>query len=938
MGIFGRPVARVKRVRGFLRESSSSGSGRILEKMEHSGAAAALIDQGVRSAPAGAENVATRRQGTFHDSLRTLFHAGSFTGLTDGQLLERFALRDGEAAERAFAALVERHGGIVLSTCRSILRDDHEARDAFQATFLVLVRKAGSLWVRDSLGPWLHRVAYRAASRARRDAERRRRAEREAAGRTANRTVEAGDRDLATILHEEVDRLPERYRIPVVLCDLEGRTYEETARHLGCPVGTIKSRLARGRECLRGRLIRRGLSLATGMVVAEWSASSASASVSPALIRATIRAAARFATVGNATAGAVSASVVTLAEGVLRTMLRAKVNAVVSTFVAVAIAVTTMGWFVRAGQGVGESPRESTPQATGKAAARGIVDLQGNWIVRGYPSGQALGLVKIDLRDRQPRASLLSVGSANFFSKEESAVEDPRIDEESVHFTLRLKPKAEPSARTFVVDAHVMPGDDGSKVLFGSMEVSRLRFPAELERTDQTVLDPKKADALGPGTDDLTRYNRSHDAGEKRLILEGILKKYPSQPITYTAALMLTYELARSKASPEEVRDAATQAMRMAARYGREMERSAAHFVAWGLVNLEGRADLALDVARKAEAVLRPTDPVSVQASILKTLAAALRRAGKKDESRALGDRIARLDEILDRESIKKMPEVKLAASSGRPARHDRAVLVEVFAEARLSYYVNVASACDALMKTYSRGELVLIAYHTGETKNQSDALASEESAARARYYGLAASPSICVDGKARNLMQLAMLNPQLVRTPQAGYDLTRSWVEDRSKVEPQAELGLEVGRQGEKIHIKARVSKLKRTGDPIRLRFVLLETSVHYDGGNDIRLSLHVVRAFPGGVDGLALNAESTEHEASVHTGVILKNLDRYLDRFADERAFPDNDRPIEFGPLKVVAFVQDDASKEILQATQIDVPPLIEAPSGRISPPSTP
>ena len=95
--------------------------------------------------------------------LRSLFHTGSLTGLTDGQLLERYALHDGEEAELAFATLVARHGAMVWCTCRAVLRDDHDAGDAFQAAFLVLVRKARSLWVRDSLGPWLHRVALRAA-------------------------------------------------------------------------------------------------------------------------------------------------------------------------------------------------------------------------------------------------------------------------------------------------------------------------------------------------------------------------------------------------------------------------------------------------------------------------------------------------------------------------------------------------------------------------------------------------------------------------------------------------------------------------------------------------------------------------------------------------------------------------------------------------------
>ena len=137
--------------------------------------------------------------------------------------------------------------------------------DAFQATFLVLARKGGSLWVRDSLGPWLHRVACRAATRARAGAARRRALELRLAERQGGRTHDGDRDDLAAVLHEELDRLPDRYRVPIVLCDLEGRTCEEAARHLGCPIGTIGSRLVRGRERLRDRLRRRGLAPDAGV-------------------------------------------------------------------------------------------------------------------------------------------------------------------------------------------------------------------------------------------------------------------------------------------------------------------------------------------------------------------------------------------------------------------------------------------------------------------------------------------------------------------------------------------------------------------------------------------------------------------------------------------------------------------------------------------------
>jgi RNA polymerase sigma factor (sigma-70 family) len=190
--------------------------------------------------------------------LRTLFSEGTIRDLTDGQLLERIATESGEAAEQAFSALFERHGAMVLRVCRGVLVDTHEIEDAFQATFLVLVKKARSLWVRDSLGPWLHQVAFRTASCARKLAARRRRHERLAAA-SANETHSEPEDELERVLHEEIERLPDRYRAPVVLCDLEGRTHEQAARHLGWPIGTVKSRQSRARERLRQRLLRRGV-------------------------------------------------------------------------------------------------------------------------------------------------------------------------------------------------------------------------------------------------------------------------------------------------------------------------------------------------------------------------------------------------------------------------------------------------------------------------------------------------------------------------------------------------------------------------------------------------------------------------------------------------------------------------------------------------------
>ncbi len=269
-----------------------------------------------------------------------LFDTGTIVGLTDGQLLERFASRKDEGAELAFADLVRRHGPMVLRVCRTALRDEHDAHDAFQATFLVLVRKASTLRASDTLGPWLHAVALRVTACARSEAARRQAHERRSGAMAARCHEDDVSDDQDTVLHQEVGQLPERYRTPLVLCDLQGLTHEEAARQLGWPVGTVKSRQARGRERLRARLIRRGLAPSAGIVAIELSMQPASSAVPAALAEATVQLAMRAGLGKTAITGLLAASVASLVEGGLRTMWLTKIKLVAVTILTAA-AVTT---------------------------------------------------------------------------------------------------------------------------------------------------------------------------------------------------------------------------------------------------------------------------------------------------------------------------------------------------------------------------------------------------------------------------------------------------------------------------------------------------------------------------------------------------------------------------------------------------------------------
>ena len=266
--------------------------------------------------------------------------SGQGAGVGDGQLLERFVQ---ERDESAFELLLWRHGAMVLNVCRRLVPRDEDAEDAFQATFLALVKKARSIRQRDGLAGWLYRVAYRAALAARARAKRIAGHEKPAPVPELPAAEDQAWNDLRPILDEEVGRLPERLRLPLILCYLEGQTNEEAARQLGCPVGTVFSRLAKGRTILRTRLARRGLTLSAGTLASLLTQQVATASPAPALVAAALKSALFIA---GAQAGAVSSSVASLTEGVLKAMFLKKLTIAAALFLVVAFLVVGGGGFL----------------------------------------------------------------------------------------------------------------------------------------------------------------------------------------------------------------------------------------------------------------------------------------------------------------------------------------------------------------------------------------------------------------------------------------------------------------------------------------------------------------------------------------------------------------------------------------------------------------
>ncbi|WP_435008603.1 RNA polymerase sigma factor [Tundrisphaera lichenicola] len=305
-----------------------------------------------------------------------IFEGGSAVGLTDGELLTRFADRGDPAA---FEALVSRHGPMVLGACRRMLADPHDVDDAFQATFLILVRKARSIGRRELVGPWLYGVAVRTARRARSASARREARERLAVVPEAQRSDgENTSRraELRGVIDEEIARLPDHHRGPVVLCDVEGLSREEAAERLGWTLNMVRGRLERARQRLRDQLARRGLAPSEA-----WMTMLAPPALSPGLMASTARAALSI-SVGRIGTGLASASAVALSRGVLRMMMLSKLKVGLALVLSTGF-VAGSGMIAAQGPGIEQDEprlRKTVEGATNPPPEKNAADIDAAWV------------------------------------------------------------------------------------------------------------------------------------------------------------------------------------------------------------------------------------------------------------------------------------------------------------------------------------------------------------------------------------------------------------------------------------------------------------------------------------------------------------------------------------------------------------------------------
>jgi RNA polymerase sigma factor (sigma-70 family) len=310
------------------------------------------------------------------DYLRSAILRQDDAGLTDGQLLGYFVEHRDEAA---VTALVRRHGPMVWGVCLRILQDHDDAQDAFQATFLVLIRKAASVKQREIVANWLYGVARQTARKARAMLAKRRARERQVSAMPEPAVAESDtQRDVQQALDQELGRLPDKYRIAIVLCDLEGRTRKEVARRLGLPEGTVAGRLTRGRALLAKRLARHGLAVSAGTLAIALAQETALASVPTAVQVSTIKAVTSVAA-GQAVSGLISAHVTALAEGVMKAMLLDRLKTkVVAPLVVLALLALGGGLCLQPG-GMGLVNAQTTEIQKTVQENLDLKRLQGTW-------------------------------------------------------------------------------------------------------------------------------------------------------------------------------------------------------------------------------------------------------------------------------------------------------------------------------------------------------------------------------------------------------------------------------------------------------------------------------------------------------------------------------------------------------------------------------
>jgi hypothetical protein len=517
-----------------------------------------------------------------------------------------------------------------------------------------------------------------------------------------------------------------------------------------------------------------------------------------------------------------------------------------------------------------------------------------------------LCLIRVGGDESHPRVDLID--APGFAS---AGIEDAHSAEGALRFHLKTE------RGDYQIVVYAPKGAGTVDRLLGSLRDKAFYDMVRLERTGLRELDLKKGSVQAPGFVELNKGLMQPRVKDQESAIERILKDHGDEPVAQYALLMLVQVQARAGASTEELRATGDRDLALAAAYGREIELQTAAQLARVLSQLpaDRGGTLALDYGKRAEGLLKDEDPPLLAAGIFKTVARSLRAAGKESEAKETEGRAVALNAKLDEEFARNAIKFDPAPPQGRRSTSNRVVLAELFTGAQCPPCVAADIAFDAALQVYKPSQVVFLQYH--EHVPRADPLTSAAGEVRLHYYSdIPGTPAFVLDGK---LVDESIGGP--IDRGERSYELLHAALDQAMETPAEARLNLTARREGDMIDLTADIADLSRPGERTRLRFVLVEDVVHYAAPNGQRLHHHVVRDFPGGVDGIALPEKTAKRSVKVNLGQVRAAQMQYLAQVAARQTFPDDEQPLELKNLKAVAFIQDDVSKQVLQAAQADM-----------------
>ena len=577
------------------------------------------------------------------------------------------------------------------------------------------------------------------------------------------------------------------------------------------------------------------------------------------------------------------------------------------------------------------------------ASARPADDLSGNWLISFMPPGgaqQNYVIVKIDAKAAKPTAEVVATANKGFAV----SVKSVQITGKEVSITLSNSP-------SFVGTVGTDP-----KVILGSFGTDQVMYRAKMVRTDADTIESAttkgnmpeqmtKAQTLTFAPNALRAKARNEKDADKRkeLLVQAddaqkeadeqvpglyreVVEKHAKDPAAADAALSLLGMGAKIKLTPAEARKLVKVIETHTTPYGARYTRFTMTRVGTTLANQKGLEAVAVEALKPVVDSLTDKDPAQAQVAVLTAYKTALEASGNAAEAKTVAAKLEKLETKLDEEYLATVPPFKPAPFAGRKEKGaNRVAVMELFTGAQCPPCVAADTAFDALVKAYKPTDLVLVQYHIHIPGP--DPMTNPDTQARWNYYtklfpydreegtGMGGVPSSLFNGKVAAGGGGGMGNAE------SKYNQYAKVIDPLLDETTPVKVGGRASRSGDAVKIAVEVSGLESTED-LRLRVLLVEETVKFAGGNGIRFHHHVVRAMPGGADGVAVKDKTFKHEVTADVGTIRTGLTKYLDDYvAKSGPFPQPGRPLDLKELAVIALVQNDKTGEIVQAAHIDL-----------------